>query len=121
MIADKVLAVFVGNAASPVVVLTALMMVTVILTNFMSNLAVISMFLPIGYSLAVSLDVRPETFIIGLTLACQLATATPIGSPCVTQTLVGGYKYMDYVKIGLPVTLLQAVACVLLVPVIYGL
>nr|WP_330399590.1 hypothetical protein [Lachnoclostridium edouardi] len=86
----------------------------------MSNVAVASMIIPIGLSLALSLGVRPETFVIGLILACQLATATPIGSPCVTQTLVGGYRYMDYVKIGLPVTLLQLAALIVLVPVIYG-
>lgn len=120
LIAQKVLGLFGGEDASAYVVLAALMIVTVILTNFMSNVAVVSMVLPIGMSIALSLGVRVETFVIALTLACQLSTMTPIGSPCVTQTLVGGYRYMDYVKIGVPVTILQAIVCILLVPIIYG-
>lgn len=120
LIAEKILDLFGGPEASAFVVMAALFIVTALLTNFMSNVAVASMIIPIGLSLALSLGVRPETFVIGITLACQLATATPIGSPCVTQTLVGGYRYMDYVKIGLPVTLLQLAALIVLVPVIYG-
>lgn len=121
LIANKMLELFGGEDASVYAVLAALMIITVILTNFMSNLAVIAMLMPIGYSLALSLGVDARTVIIGLTLACQLATMTPIGSPCVTQTLVGGYRYMDYVKIGAPVTIAQMIACIILVPVVYGL
>jgi len=120
LIADYMLKVFGGVNASPYVVLTVLMIVTFVLTNFMSNIAVISMILPIGFSSAMTLGVRPETFAIALTIGCMLATATPVGTPCVTQTLVGGYRYMDYVKIGLPITLAQVIVCILLVPVVYG-
>lgn len=119
-IAEKLLSIFGGADASAYVVLTVLIIVTVVLTNFMSNVAVISMILPIGMSLAASLGVRIETFVIALTIACQLATVTPIGTPCVTQTLVGGYRYMDYVKIGGPVTIVQTIACIILVPLVYG-
>lgn len=81
LIAEKILDLFGGPEASAFVVMAALFIVTALLTNFMSNVAVASMIIPIGLSLALSLGVRPETFVIGLTLACQLATATPIGSP----------------------------------------
>lgn len=119
IIADSILSIFGKENASPLVILTVLMVITFVLTNFMSNVAVISMILPIAFSSAASLGTRPESFAIALTIGCMLATATPVGTPCVTQTLVGGYKYMDYVKVGFPITFVQLIVCILLVPVVY--
>lgn len=119
-IAGGILSLLGSDNASPYVVLIVLMIITVVFTNFMSNVAVISMILPIAFSSAAMLGVSKETFAIALTIGCMLATATPVGTPCVTQTLVGGYRYKDYVKVGLPITLLQMVVCILLVPIVYG-
>lgn len=120
-IASAILSLFGNESASPYVVLVVLMVITVVFTNFMSNVAVISMILPIAFSSAGMLGASKETFAIALTIGCMLATATPVGSPCVTQTLVGGYRYKDYVKVGLPITFVQMIVCILLVPVVYGI
>ena len=50
-----------------------------------------------------------------------LAFSTPIGTACVTQTLVGGYRYHDFVKIGLPINILAILAVGLVSPIVYGL
>ena len=120
VIADAILSLFGNEAASPLVILTVLMVITVVFTNFMSNVAVISMILPIAMDSAATLGARPESFAIALTIGCMLATATPVGTPCVTQTLVGGYRYMDYVKLGFPITFVQMIICILLIPIVYA-
>ena len=58
---------------------------------------------------------------MAIVIACQIALATPIGTACVTQTLVGGYHYMDYVKIGVPITVILTIAGIVLIPVVYGI
>ena len=92
-----------------------------ILTNIMSNIATGTMMFPIVIALANGMGVNPTTFVIAVVIACQCAFATPVGTPCVTQTMVGGYKFMDYVKIGLPLNIITTVAAVFLIPLCYGI
>jgi len=70
--------------------------------------------------LALALHVSPETFVIGVIIGASTALSTPIGTPCVTQTLVAGYRYMDYVKVGLPINIILTIATCILLPIIYG-
>lgn len=119
LIANKTLEMF-GSNASPIVILSVLFVVAVILTNFMSCTAVVAMFTPIAITLALALGSNPLTFVIGIIVAGNAALSTPVGTPCVTQTLVVGYRYKDYIKIGLPLNILVVVACLVLMPVLYG-
>lgn len=120
LIADKTLALF-GANATPMVLLGALFVVSVVLTNFMSNVSVCTMILPIAISLAQSVGANPVSYVLAIVIACQIAFATPIGTACVTQTLVGGYHYKDYVKIGLPITVIMTIAGIVLIPIVYGI
>lgn len=119
-IANGVINLF-GANATPFTILAVIIVVTVILTNFMSNISVATMMIPIAISLATSLNASILTFVIAIVIASQCAFATPIGTPCVTQTMVGGYKYMDYVKVGLPITIILTVASIFIIPACYGL
>lgn len=112
---------FLGNNATPFAVLAVLIIVSTILTNFMSNASIAVMLVPIAIQLAKTLDCNVLTFVIGIVISSQLAFATPVGTPCVTQTMVGGYKYMDYVKVGLPLTVILMVVAIFLIPAVYGL
>ena len=103
------------------VVLGIIIVLSVILTNIMSNIATGTMMFPIVIALANGMGVNPTTFVIAVVIACQCAFATPVGTPCVTQTMVGGYKFMDYVKIGLPLNIITTVAAVFLIPLCYGI
>lgn len=118
LIADTVVGAL-GSVASPMVILSILIVVCVILTNFASNTALVTMFIPIGISIAFSLGVNPTSWAVILTVACNIAMATPVGTPCMSQTLVGGYRYMDYVKIGLPLVIILTIACIILAPICY--
>lgn len=120
LIADKTIEIF-GGAASPAIILAGLFVVATILTNFMSCTAVVAMFTPIAISIALSLGSNPLAFAIAMVVAGNTATATPVGTPCVTQTLVAGYRYKDYVKVGLPLTIILVVASAILIPILYGI
>ena len=120
VIADLVLNLFGGDNASPVILMAAGVIVTTVLTNFMSNSALAAMMTPIYIEIAFQMGVSPVPFVIVIgCIATNLACATPVGTPCCTQTLPAGYKYMDYVKIGGPLCIILMIATVFLGPVIY--
>lgn len=121
IIADFILNMAGGPAASPLVLLVVGIVLSVVLTNFMSNTALVAMLAPIFIPLAFALKVSPTTFVLGIVIGASTALATPIGTPAVTQTLVAGYRWNDYVKIGLPITVILTIVACILVPIAYGL
>lgn len=118
LIADTVVNML-GAAASPMFILAIIIIVCAVLTNFASNTALVAMFVPIGISVAFALGVDPTSWAVIITVACNLACATPIGTPCMTQTLVGGYRYMDYIKCGGVLNIILIIACIALAPICY--
>lgn len=118
LIADGIVGVF-GEASSPWLVLSIFIIVAAILTNFASNTALTAMFVPIVISVALSFDANPTSWAIAVTLACNIAVGAPIGTAAMTQTLVGGFRYMDYVKIGGPLVLILAAITALMAPFAY--
>ena len=120
VIADAVLNLFGGQEASTAVLMAVGVIVTTILTNFMSNTALAAMMTPIYIQIANSLGVSPVPFVIAIgCVATNLACATPVGTPACTQTLPAGYKYMDYMKIGGPLAIILMSAAAALAPVMY--
>ncbi|WP_347072606.1 SLC13 family permease, partial [Intestinimonas butyriciproducens] len=113
VIADAVLNLFGGQEASTTVLMVAGIIVTAVLTNFMSNTALAAMMTPIYIQIANSLGISPVPFVIAIgCVATNLACATPVGTPACTQTLPAGYKYMDYMKIGGPLLILLIIGAV---------
>ena len=121
VIANFILNLFGGQDASVYALLVVAVVLSTILTNFMSNTAVVAMLAPIFIPLAFALKASPETFVIGVIIGSSTALSTPIGTPAVTQTLVAGYRYMDYVKIGLPINIILTIITCIFLPIIYGL
>lgn len=120
VIADTVLSFFGGAAASPTVLLIVAIVISAVLTNFMSNTAVVAMLVPIFVPISFALGVSPITFAIAIIVSANNAISTPIGTPCVTQTLPMGYRYMDYVRVGLPINIILVVLTCIFMPIIYG-
>lgn len=120
VIANFILKTAGGPEASAYALLVVAILLSTVLTNFMSNTAVVAMLAPIFIPLAFALKVSPETFVIGIIIGGSTALATPIGTPAVTQTLVAGYRYMDYVKIGLPITIILTIVTCVFAPIVYG-
>ncbi len=101
-IADVVIG-FIGKDASPYVITGGLFILSSGLTQFMSNTASTALLAPIGIAIAQGLGADPRAVLIAIAVAASCAFATPVGTP--PNTLVfgpGGFRFMDYVKVGLP-------------------
>ena len=107
---------------NPIVVMTAICFVGTFITEFISNTAAGAMFFPIMYQAAEKLGYEPYPFLIALMISVSSSFATPIGSP--THMLVygpGGYRFSDFMRIGLLMNLIILAANILIVNIIYPL
>ena len=107
---------------NPIVVMTAICFVGTFITEFISNTAAGAMFFPIMYEAAEKLGYEPYPFLIALMVSVSSSFATPIGSP--THMLVygpGGYRFSDFMRIGLLMNLIILAANIFIVNIIYPL
>ncbi len=105
---------------NPYVVLSCICFVATFITEFISNTACAAMFYPIAYHAAVTLNANPLTFCIALMIAVSSSFATPIGSP--THMLVygvGGYRFTDFMKIGLLMNFIILAANIFIVTLLF--
>jgi len=95
------------NGVGPLAALILLYGATLLLTELLSNATVAVLLTPVAVALAESLGVSPRPFLVTIMMAASAAFATPFGYQ--TNVLVyqmGGYRYTDFVKVGLPLNLL---------------
>ena len=119
LIADAIVGAL-GSNPNPIILLLVIFVVGCALTNFMSNTATTALMVPIATSLAQSLGADPRSMIIATVIACSCAYATPIGMPANTMVVgLGGYKFNDYVKAGLPLIAVSFVICIVLLPILF--
>ena len=107
---------------NPIVVMTAICFVGTFITEFISNTAAGAMFFPIMYQAAEKLGYEPFPFLVALMVSVSSSFATPIGSP--THMLVygpGGYRFSDFMRIGLLMNLIILAANIFIVNIIYPL
>ena len=107
---------------NPIVVMTAICFVGTFITEFISNTAAGAMFFPIIYEAAEKLGYEPFPFLVALMISVSSSFATPIGSP--THMLVygpGGYRFSDFMRIGLLMNLIILAANIFIVNIIYPL
>ena len=107
---------------NPIVVMTAVCLVGTFITEFISNTAAGAMFFPIMYEAALKLGYEPFPFLVALMISVSSSFATPIGSP--THMLVygpGGYRFSDFLRIGLVMNLIILAANILIVNLVYPL
>ena len=119
-LADQLVAV--GGNLSGYWLLTSLFVLTSVLTGILSNSASIIMLLPVGVQVAQHLGLNPLPVMFVITFAASNSFMTPIGYQ--TNTMVytaGGYRFLDFVKVGGPLSLLMAVVTPPLAIWLYGL
>ncbi|MET0296673.1 MAG: SLC13 family permease [Microbacterium sp.] len=106
--------------SGPHVALLALCLLTVVLGQLISNTATVLIIAPIAVSLAATLDLSVQPFMMALTVAGAAAFLTPIATPANLMVMEpGGYRFGDYWKLGLPLALLFLAVAVLYVPLVW--
>lgn len=95
------------DGVEPLTAMVLLYGVTLLLTELLSNATVAVLLTPVAVALAESLGVSPRPFLVTIMMAASAAFATPFGYQ--TNVLVfqmGGYRYLDFVRVGLPLNLI---------------
>jgi di/tricarboxylate transporter len=103
-------------------ILAAIILLTSISTQILSNNATAVLLLPIAISTAIGLGVNPKPFVIAVCFGASACFATPIGYQ--TNLLVygpAGYRFSDYLKLGIPLNLIVLIMGTLLIPIIWPL
>lgn len=102
-------------------VLAGFFILTVALTQPMSNQAAALVVLPVAIKTALALGLNPRTFAIGITYAASFSFITPLEPACVLVYTPGRYKFMDFVKIGSILTVVVFIVSIILVPIFWTL
>lgn len=104
----------------PLALLAVLYLITAFLTEVMSNTAAAVLLTPIAISSALAMGVDPKPFLVAVMFAASTSFATPVGYQ--TNTMVynaGGYRFSDFLRVGIPLNLLFFVVSVALIPRIW--
>jgi di/tricarboxylate transporter len=105
---------------NPTLLLAGLFLLTTAFSQFINNSATAVLMAPIVILTASTLQVNPEPLLITIAISASTAFLTPIGTT--TNAMVmssGGYKFMDYLKVGFPLLILFLVTTIILVPIIW--
>lgn len=118
-LAQSIANVAVGSVGElgPLAVLAAIYLLTAVLTEFMSNNAAAVMITPIAYSTAISLGLDPTPFIVAVLFAASTSFSTPVGYQ--TNMMVynaGNYRFVDFLRMGVPLNLMFWALAVWLIP-----
>jgi di/tricarboxylate transporter len=118
VVANGVLALTGGS--SPVLALLVLCLVTLVLGQFISNVATVLVVVPIAVSVADAMGVSIQPFMMALTVVGAAAFLTPIATPVNLMVMQpGGYRFGDYWRLGLPLALIFLLVAVLYVPLLW--
>lgn len=120
LLVERSLGLFEG--AHPIVVLGTVYFIAMLLTELISNNAVAILLTPIAVQTAQSLGLEPLPFLIAIMFAASASFATPIGYQ--TNTFVygaGGYKFSDFIRVGVPLNALLFVVVTLIIPLFFPL
>ena len=108
------------GSMGPTMVLAGIYLATSILTMFISNTATALLFSPIAMQSALALGVSPYPFLFAVTVAASMCFASPFSTPPNALVMSAGrYKFMDYIKVGLPLQVAVGVVMVLVLPLLF--
>jgi di/tricarboxylate transporter len=122
--ADQYLADLIVKATGsfgPIAVLAGFFIMTVVITQPMSNQAAALVMLPIAVKTALALGLNPRTFAVTVTYAASCSFITPLEPACVLIFTPGRYRFFDFVKVGTILTIAVFAIVILLVPVFWPL
>jgi di/tricarboxylate transporter len=122
--AEMIAVSFVGAAADlpTPLILSAFLLLMTVMTNIVSNNAAAAIGTPIAISIAQQLGADPDPFILAVLFGANMSFATPYGYQ--TNLLVmsaGGYKFSDFLRVGIPLTIIMWIGFSLILPMMYQL
>ncbi|WP_370519641.1 SLC13 family permease [Paludibacter sp. 221] len=108
------------GSLGPTIVLAGVYLATSILTMFISNTATAVLFAPIALQAALTLGVSPYPFLFAVTVAASMCFASPFSTPPNALVMSAGrYKFMDYIKVGLPLQIVVGIVMVFILPLLF--
>ena len=119
VIADTIIS-RLGENPSPYVLLLVILILSSVMTNFMSNTATTALLVPIGLSIATRINADPRAVLMAMVIGGSCAYATPIGMPANTMVInIGNYKFKDYVIAGGPLVIISIIISAILLPIFF--
>lgn len=109
-----------GTNPSPYILLLVILVISSIMTNFISNTASTALLAPISLSIANSIGADPRAIMMATVMGASMAFATPIGMPANTMVYgLSNITFMQYVKVGLPLIVISIIVCMILLPILF--
>lgn len=105
-----------GEMNSPLVSYVVLVLLTLLISQFITNSTAIIIVLPIALSMCETYGYNPMAFTVGITQAASYAALTPLAASQIAMTEVAGYDFADYYKYGWKLTLVACLSIILLTP-----
>ena len=107
-------------ATNPYIIMLVFFLVPFILTQVMSNLVTLTIFIPLVTSACIRMGVDPRAAVVGVITASCVSIMTPMAAPCQIMIIEpGGYTLKDYLKCGTPLALILIVVSVFFLPTLY--
>jgi di/tricarboxylate transporter len=104
----------------PTLVLGGLFFLTSLFTQVISNTATTVLIAPIALAAATHLNVSPYAFMMGVAVAASMAFASPVASPANTLVMgAGNYRFVDYIKVGVPMIVITLVVSMFVLPLVF--
>ena len=106
--------------ASPYALLAGVYFTTSLLTMFISNTATAVLMSPIALTSAMAIGVSPYPMLFAVTLGASMCFASPFSTPPNALVMqAGGYTFMDYIKVGLPLQIIMGLVMVFVLPLLF--
>jgi di/tricarboxylate transporter len=104
----------------PYFLLACLFIFTTLITEVMSNAAAVVLIAPIAISIAIGMNLEPHPFMMAVAIGASTTFLTPIGHQAnVLVYGVGGYRFTDFTKVGLPLNILIFIVSMLIIPYVW--
>ena len=109
-----------GDTKNPYVMMAVFFSIPFLLTQVMSNLATLTIFIPLVTSACLKMGIDPRAAVVGVLTASCISIMTPMAAPCQIMIMEpGGYTFKDYLKCGAPLALILAMMTIFLMPLMF--
>ena len=110
----------IGGTTNPYLMMAIFFTIPFLLTQVMSNLATLTIFIPLVTSVCLKMGIDPRAAVVGVLTASCISIMTPMAAPCQIMIMEpGGYTFKDYLKCGAPLALILALMTIFLMPLMF--